>query len=93
MYSVGAMNSMVADLHSGLRLGSPYDFETGSYKNSSGTENKSGFFQKISIINKNKKIWGNNTYVRLLCNTHYTSIFVGLRNVQMDLYKFDIVYI
>ena len=47
MYSVGAMNSMVADLHSGLRLGSPYDFETGSYKNSSGTENKSFFFQKI----------------------------------------------
>ena len=47
MYSVGAMNSMVADLHSGLRLGSPYDFETGSYKNSSGTENKSCFSQKI----------------------------------------------
>ena len=61
MYSVGAMNSMVADLHSGLRLGSPYDFETGSYKNSSGTENKSFFFEKnikISIINKNKKIFG-----------------------------------
>ena len=47
MYSVGAMNSMVADLHSGLRLGSPYDFETGSYKNSSGTENKSYFLKKI----------------------------------------------
>ena len=47
MYSVGAMNSMVADLHSGLRLGSPYDFETGSYKNSSGTENKSYFLKNI----------------------------------------------
>ena len=36
MYYMGAMNSMVADLHSGLRLGSPYDFEMESYKNSSG---------------------------------------------------------
>ena len=37
MYSMGAINSMIADLHSGLWLESSYDFETGSYKNSSGT--------------------------------------------------------
>ncbi len=30
MYSAGAMNSMVEDLHSGLLLGSPYVLDTGS---------------------------------------------------------------
>lgn len=38
MYSPGAMNSMVADLISGRRDGSPYDLLTGSYWNSSGTD-------------------------------------------------------
>ena len=37
MYSMGAINSMVVDLHSGLWLGSPFDFEMELYKNSSGT--------------------------------------------------------
>ena len=38
MYSDGAMNSIVDDLISGRRLGSPYVLLTGSYWNSSGTE-------------------------------------------------------
>lgn len=45
MYSEGAMNSIVEDLTSGLRCGSPYVLDTGSKENSSGTvkncENKS----------------------------------------------------
>ena len=40
MYSEGAINSIVADLHSGRLSGSPQDFDTGSYRNSSGTEIK-----------------------------------------------------
>ena len=40
MYSEGAINSIVADLISGLRWGSPYVLETGSNENSSGTEKK-----------------------------------------------------
>jgi len=38
IYSDGAINSMVADLISGLRSGDPYDLVTGSKLNSSGTE-------------------------------------------------------
>ena len=37
MYSEGAINSMVADLISGLLCGSPYVLVTGSKENSSGT--------------------------------------------------------
>lgn len=37
MYSLGAINSIVPFLASGRRAGSPYDFVTGSYWNSSGT--------------------------------------------------------
>jgi len=37
MYSDGAINSIVLDLISGLRVGSPYVLLTGSYWNSSGT--------------------------------------------------------
>lgn len=40
IYSEGAMNSIVADFISGLRCGSPYDLDTGSKLNSSGTEKK-----------------------------------------------------
>ena len=38
IYSDGAINSIVADLISGLRCGSPYVFDAGSKENSSGTE-------------------------------------------------------
>ncbi len=38
MYSEGAINSIVADLISGLLCGSPQVLVTGSQENSSGTE-------------------------------------------------------